>query len=62
LYVKRARPTGLYIFYLVTVVLVVAIVFKVEVSVPDVLALTGPLAGYGSWYAFNRSQDKKNGR
>lgn len=68
-YVKRARPTGLYVFYGVTIVQVAVvsavILFGIKV---DYLALsaafgsiTGPLAGYSGWYAWNRSKDKENG-
>jgi hypothetical protein len=68
-YVRRARPTGLYIFYGVTLVqiVVVSLVILLEKQI-DYLGLTaafgsitGPLAGYSAWYTHNRSQDKKNG-
>ena len=68
-YVRRARPTGLYMFYVTTAVqvVVVSLVILMEMEI-DYLGLaaafgsiTGPLAGYSSWYAYNRTQDKKNG-
>ena len=68
-YVRRARPTGLYMFYVVTgiQVLVVSIVVLFEVQV-NYLALsaafgsiTGPLVGYSGWYTYKRSEDKKIG-
>lgn len=59
-FVRRARPTGLYISYLVIAGLVTAVIYGVQIDVGEILSLTGPIMGYSGWYAYNRSQDKKN--
>jgi hypothetical protein len=60
-FVRRARPTGLYASYLVILGLVVATIAGAQIDVGEVLALTAPIMGYSGWYAYNRTQDKKNG-
>jgi hypothetical protein len=64
-YVRRARPTGLYVFYaaiiLQTLVTCTSVFFPgMNVPVEAFLSITTPLAGYSGWYAWNRSNDKKN--
>ena len=61
-YVKRARPTGLYIFYVAALTVTVALVAGVSMDTGAILTILGPLGGYGGWYSFNRSQDKRNGK
>jgi hypothetical protein len=61
-YVRRARPTGLYISYICSLALVGAVVAGVDVDPTAILTLLGPLMGFSGWYSYNRSQDKKNGR
>ena len=59
-YLRRARPTGLYISYLVSVGLAGALIAGVEMDAAAVLTLMGPLMGFSGWYTYNRTQDKKN--
>lgn len=63
-YVRRARPTGLYVFYIAiilqTVATIIATFTSFAVPVEAFISITTPLAGYSGWYAWNRSQDKKN--
>jgi hypothetical protein len=59
-FVRRARPTGLYISYLVMTGLAAALVAGVDIDATAILTLVGPLMGYSSWYSHNRSSDKKN--
>jgi hypothetical protein len=60
-FVRRARPTGLYMSYLVIAGLVAATIAGVTIDVGEIIALTAPIMGYSGWYSYNRSQDKKNG-
>ena len=60
-YVARARPTGLYIFYLVSAGIAIAMIFGVKVDPTAVLTVLGPLAGVGGTYVYNRTREKLNG-
>ena len=60
-YVRRARPTGLYISYIVSAGLAAALVFGVEVDAAAILTLIGPLMGFSGWYTYNRTKEKMNG-
>lgn len=60
-YVSRARPTGLYIFYLVSAAIAVGMLFGVRIDSTAVLTILGPLAGVGGTYVYNRTREKLNG-
>ena len=60
-YVKRARPTGLYIFYVVTAAIAIGMLFGVTVDPTAVLTLLAPLAGVTGTYVFRRTTEKLNG-
>lgn len=62
-YVSRARPTGLYIFYGVSGVIAVGMLFGVKIDPTAVLTILAPLAGVGGTYVYARTREKlgKNG-
>lgn len=60
-YVRRARPTGLYISYIVSVGLAAALIVGQDVDAAAVLTLIGPLMGFSGWYTYNRTKEKMNG-
>jgi len=60
-YVARARPTGLYIAYLCTLALVVALVAQVKIDPAAILTLMGPLFGAQGYYMHLRTKEKMNG-
>lgn len=60
-YVRRARPTGLYIFYVVSGAIAIGMLFGVHVDPTAILTILGPLAGVGGTYVYQRSQEKKVG-
>ena len=60
-YVSRARPTGLYIFYLASAAIAVGMLFGVKIDPTAVLTILGPLAGVGGTYVYNRTREKLNG-
>jgi hypothetical protein len=57
-YVRRARPTGLYVFYLVSVAVVVGLLLKIDIDPAAILTVIGPLAGVGGYYVGNRTKEK----
>jgi len=57
-YVSRARPTGLYIFYLVSGAIAVGMLFGVKLDPTAVLTILGPWAGVGGTYVYQRTQEK----
>lgn len=60
-YVARARPTGLYLFYLATFATVVAEIAGVKIDPTVILATLGPLGGVGGTYVYRRTTEKLNG-
>ena len=60
-YVRRARPTGLYISYVCSLGLVTAVVLGVDIDPGAILTLLGPLMGFSGWYTYNRTKEKVNG-
>lgn len=60
-YVSRARPTGLYLFYLVSAGLATAIIFGIKIDPTAVLTILGPMAGVGGTYVYRRTTEKLNG-
>ena len=57
-YVSRARPTGLYIFYLVSGAIAIGMLFGVKIDPTAVLTILGPLAGVGGTYVYQRTKEK----
>jgi len=57
-YVSRARPTGLYIFYIVSAAIAVGMLFGVKIDPTAVLTILGPLAGVGGTYVYMRTKEK----
>lgn len=57
-YVRRARPTGLYVFYLVSVAVVIGLLLKIDIDPTAILTVIGPLAGVGGYYVGNRTREK----
>lgn len=60
-YVSRARPTGLYLFYIVSAGLATALILGVKIDPTAVLTILGPLAGVGGTYVYRRTTEKLNG-
>lgn len=60
-FVARARPTGLYIFYVVSAAIAIGMLFGVKIDPTAVLTILGPLAGVGGTYVYNRTREKLNG-
>jgi len=60
-FVARARPFGLYSFYLATLALVAASIAGAKVDPAAILTLLAPLAGVGGTYVYKRTQEKLNG-
>ena len=72
-YVRRARPTGLYIAYTVTGLLALvqsALLILAAVQNTDVIWIDSgaiatmllPLYGNAAWYVYNRTKEKMNGQ
>ena len=61
-YVRRARPTGLYAAYFVTVGLAAAMVFGVDLDTGAVATLVLPLFGNAAWYTTQRTNEKLGGK
>ncbi len=59
-FVKRARPTGLYVSYLVSLGLAVALIAGADIDPAAVLTILGPVMGFSGWYTYQRSQEKLN--
>lgn len=57
-WVRRARPMGLYCAYLVTMVLVGAMIFEVKLDTGAIATLIVPLFGNAAWYTHNRTKEK----
>jgi hypothetical protein len=62
-FVSRARPTGLYIFYLITGVLAVAKILGAAIDPSAIVTILLPLGGTSGLYVYQRTQEKlgKNG-
>lgn len=60
-YVARARPTGLYIFYIVSATLAIGMLFGFKPDPTAILTILGPLAGVGGTYVYKRTQEKMAG-
>lgn len=57
-YVSRARPTGLYIFYIASFTVAIGLLLGVKVDPAAILTVLGPLAGVGGTYVYRRSTEK----
>jgi hypothetical protein len=60
-FVARARPTGLYAYYLVCLAIVGAMLAGLKIDATAILTIVGPLAGTGGFYIYNRTQEKLAG-
>lgn len=60
-YVKRARPTGLYVAYAISIGLSVALIFGVKVDAAAILTICAPLYGAQGYYMHLRTKEKMNG-
>lgn len=61
-FVSRARPTGLYIAYISTLALIIALITQVPIDPVAILTLMGPLFGAQGYYIYNRTREKLNGK
>jgi len=61
LYTKRARPSGLYAAYLISIALVVALIAGVKIDATAILTICGPLYGAQAYYIGQRTREKLNG-
>src|SRR5256885_16807806 len=57
-YTSRARPTGLYIFYLCSGAIVGAMLLGLKIDPTAILTVIGPLAGVGGTYVYQRTREK----
>lgn len=57
-FVSRARPTGLYLFYVAAISLVIAHIFGKTIDPTFVWSVLAPLAGTGGLYVWKRTQEK----
>lgn len=60
-FVKRARPTGLYVAYACSIAMTVALIAHVKVDPTAILTLMGPLYGAQGYYMHLRTKEKMNG-
>lgn len=57
-FVSRARPSGLYAFYAVSVAVAVALLAGVKIDPTAILTVIAPLAGVGGTYVVSRTREK----
>lgn len=60
-YVKRARPTGLYVAYACSIAMTIALIAAVKIDAAAILTLMGPLYGAQGYYMHLRTKEKMNG-
>lgn len=60
-YVRRARPTGLYAFYAVSVAVAVGLLLGEKIDPTAILTVIAPLAGTGATYIVSRTKEKIEG-
>lgn len=60
-FVSRARPTGLYIYYVVCLAIIGALIAGIKLDATAILTIVAPLAGTGGFYIYNRTQEKVAG-
>lgn len=60
-FVKRARPTGLYVAYACSVAMTIALIAKIHIDPTAILTLMGPLYGAQGYYMHLRTKEKMNG-
>ena len=60
-YISRARPTGLYIAYVCTAAMAVALIAGKHIDATAILTLMGPLYGAQGYYMHLRTKEKLNG-
>jgi len=60
-YVSRARPTGLYLAYVLSGLIVVGMLFKIAIDRALVAEIMLPMYGAGGYYMYLRTKEKMNG-
>jgi len=60
-YVSRARPTGLYLAYVLSGLVVVGMLFKIAIDRALVAEIMLPMYGAGGYYMYLRTKEKMNG-
>ena len=60
-FVSRARPSGLYTFYVCAVAEIVAELLGADIDPVAILTILAPLAGVGGTYVLNRTREKLSG-
>lgn len=60
-YVSRARPTGLYVAYVSSIAMVIALISGTHIDAAAILTLMGPLYGAQGYYMHLRTKEKMNG-
>ena len=60
-FVKRARPTGLYVAYACSLAMVAALISGAHMDAAAILTLMGPLYGAQGYYMHLRTKEKMNG-
>ena len=61
-YVSRARPTGVYVSYLVALGFSGALIAGVQIDPTAILTLIGPLIGGSAFYTHKRTQEKRESK
>lgn len=59
-YVKRARPTGLYVAYACSIAMTIALLTGTTIDAVAILTLMGPLYGAQGYYMHLRTKEKMN--
>lgn len=60
-FVKRARPTGLYVAYACSIAITIALIAAIKIDAAAILTVMGPLYGAQGYYIYNRTREKLNG-
>ena len=60
-YVKRARPTGLYVAYACSIAMTITLIVGTHVDAAAILTITAPLYGAQGYYMHLRTKEKMNG-
>lgn len=60
-YVARARPTGLYVAYVISIALTAALVYGTKIDAAAILTICAPLYGAQGYYMHLRTREKLNG-
>lgn len=60
-YVKRARPTGLYVAYACSIAMTITLIVGTHVDAAAILTIMAPLYGSQGYYMHLRTKEKMNG-